>query len=556
LISKLKLKFGKAAGLPGDEIELSPITIFVGPNNSGKSKILSEIDLFAQTGQKLADTVILDGGTFIGMSADQADAAIDQLTVPPNENEHLPVHEVILSSQRGRSRLGREQLRSAIRDPSHNPQAFASWFLGHLTLKLDGPSRVGLVVPQAAGDLQKPSHSTLQLLFRDNHRRGIVRRIVEEAFGAYFVIDPTELGRLRIRLSSRPPTSELEEKGIHEAAVNFHAAAAPIEFSSDGVKAFAGIMIALYASNPRVLLVDEPEAFLHPALASKLGYEISRAAVESDKRVFASTHSPTFVMGCIQSGAPVNIIRLTYRSGVPTARLLPSQEIIEMMRNPLLRSTNVLNGLFYEFVVVTESDTDRAFYQEINERLLRYKPEWGIPNCLFLNAQNKHTIPTILRPLRKLGIPAAGIVDVDILKEGGAVWANQLDGINMPQITRGALSTTRSAIKSAMDATGKEMKRDGGISILAEQDREACKNLFNQLSEYGLFVVEGGELEVWLKELLVTGHGPSWLITIFQKMGEDPDADGYVKPTENDVWRFLSTIRTWLTNPIRSGIPN
>lgn len=378
---------------------------------------------------------------------------------------------------------------------------------------------------------------------------------MEEAFGTYFVIDPTLLGQLRIRLSDRAPVDEIEEKGLHQKAMEFHAAASQIENSSDGVKAFVGIVMELYAGDPKVLLVDEPEAFLHPALASKLGYEISRAALQSDKRIFVSTHSPTFVMGCIQSGAPVNIVRLTYRSGSATARLLPSNEILEMMRNPLLRSTNILNGMFYEFVVVTESDADRAFYQEANERLLRFKPEWGIPNCLFLNAQNKQTIHTILRPLRKLGIPAAGIVDVDVLKEGGTNWANQLDGINAPQIARGALATMRSAVKIAMDATGKDMKRDGGIKILDGQDQEACKNLFNQLTEYGLFVVEGGELECWLKELGATGHGPPWLINIFEKMGEDPDTSDYVKPTDSDVWKFLSEIRAWLTNPIRLGIP-
>src|SRR5260370_23066181 len=84
------------------------------------------------------------------------------------------------------------------------------------------------------------------------------------------------------------------------------------------------------------------------------------------------------------------------------------------MRNPLLRSTGVLGGLFYESVIVTESDADRAFYQEINERLLRFQPERGLNNALFLNAQNKQTVPTILAPLRQLGIPAAGIVDVDV----------------------------------------------------------------------------------------------------------------------------------------------
>jgi hypothetical protein len=120
-----------------------------------------------------------------------------------------------------------------------------------------------------------------------------------------------------------------------------------------------------------VVLIDEPEAFLHPSLAFQLGKEISGIASTAHKSVFVSTHSSQFVMGCIQSGAPVNIVRLTYRSSVATTRVLKSAEVLKLMRNPLLRSTGVVNGLSYEFVVVTESDTDRAFYQEVNERLLR-----------------------------------------------------------------------------------------------------------------------------------------------------------------------------------------
>src|SRR5207247_317487 len=261
----------------------------------------------------------------------------------------------------------------------------------------------------------------------------------------------------RIRLSPRAPANDLEERGIHADAVRFHASAQLIDQASDGVKAFTGIVTELMAGDPRVLLIDEPEAFLHPSLASKLGYEVSRAALSADKRVFASTHSPMFVMGCIQSGAPVNIVRLTYRDGIATSRLLPSAEILLLMRNPLLRSTGVLSGLFYEFVVVTESDADRAFYQEINERLLRSKPQWGIPNCLFINAQNKQTVHTVIRPLRQLGIPAAGVVDVDVIKDGGTTWTNLLGGANVPAIAHGSLATMRSAVKQAMDHTGKDM---------------------------------------------------------------------------------------------------
>jgi hypothetical protein len=53
----------------------------------------------------------------------------------------------------------------------------------------------------------------------------------------------------------------------------------------------------------------------------------------------------------------------------------------------MLRSVGVLEGLFYNYVIVGEADADRAFYQEINERL-------------------PAAIPKIIEPLRKLGIPS------------------------------------------------------------------------------------------------------------------------------------------------------
>lgn len=383
-----------------------------------------------------------------------------------------------------------------------------------------------------------------------------VRRIIHDAFGFYFVIDQTNIGHFRLRLSERAPVQNSEERGIDDAAVQFHSRAMLIDHASDGIKAFTGIITEAIAGDPGIILVDEPEAFLHPSLAFKLGLELSSAAGRSDKRVLASTHSPFFLMGCIQSGVPINIVRLTYRNGSATARTLPSDEIVALMRNPLLRSTNVLAGLFSEFVVVTEADTDRAFYQEINERLLRFAPDKGVPNCLFLHAQNKQTIPTIVRPLRKLGIPAAAITDVDVLKDGGTVWSKLLDGTGFPEIEKSALSTLRASVKSAMDATGRNMKRDGGLSILSGQELEGAENLIQRLASYGVFVVPGGELECWLKQLGATGHGPAWLIQLFELMGEDSETTGYVMPAEGDVWKFLEGVRGWLIDPTRRGIPS
>lgn len=555
MISTFKLKFGRSPGVASENITATPVTVFVGPNNSGKSQILREIERYCRTGQKQATDLMLEGLSFSGLDPVRTAQSIARIRQLPIHGEALHIDHIFVGSKYGRQQVPSLGLAECIQTPSSNISAFCQWYLNHLTLMLDGSSRISLINKQDAGDLQRPPSSSFQVLFRDDAKRHEVRRIVFDAFGRHFVLDPTSLGQLRIRLSNRAPVNDMEERGIHADAVNFHSAAQLIDEASDGVKAFTGIVTEVMAGDPNVLLIDEPEAFLHPSLASKLAQEVARAALSSDKRVFVSTHSPQFVMGCIQSGAPVNIIRLTYRGGVATARVLPSNEILELMRHPLLRSTGLLSGLFYEFVVITESDADRAFYQEINERLLQFKPEWGIPNCLFLNAQNKQTVQTLLKPLRKLGIPAVGIVDIDVLKEGGANWTNLLSSADIPQLLHGSLATMRSAVKLAMDKTGKDMKRDGGVAILNAADRQAAEDLLNQLKQYGIFVIPNGELESWMRGLHATGHGPTWLIEIFERMGEDPSNPNYVRPNGSDVWEFMSHIRNWLVDPIRKGIP-
>jgi hypothetical protein len=457
-------------------------------------------------------------------------------------------------------RVGNEEiklhyLQKIISNPSMNLDDFSKYYLKYSTLFLSGRTRFEASGSKPRGNYKLPPENSLQRLLKEDSKREEVRRIVKAAFESFFVLDALS-EHIEIRLSTVDVPNNTFENTTGEEQHKFFSAATPIDRASDGIRAFIGIIIEVIAGDPRVLLIDEPEAFLHPALATKLGYELANAAQRGQKVVFVSTHSSSFLMGCIQSGVPVTIIRLTHRAQVSTARVLPSNELVPMMRHPLLRSSNILSGLFYEFVVVTESDTDRAFYQEINERLLRFKPEWAIPNCLFINAQNKQTVPTLVTPLRKMGIPAAGIVDVDVLKEGGSVWTAQLEGAFIPDMSHQSLGGERTAIKSALDLTQKNMKRDGGILLLSGGNLEAAEDLFLRLSTYGLFVVTGGELESWLKPLKIPGHGPDWLIKMFERMGEDPGKLDYVKPCENDVWKFMANVSNWLRNPNRKGIPD
>ena len=141
------------------------------------------------------------------------------------------------------------------------------------------------------------------------------------------------------------------------------------------------------------------------------------------------------------------------------------------------------------------------------------------------------------------------------MKEGGSVWTSFLDCGEIPEIERQSLAILRQNLKSKLDQTGFDMKRDGGITILQGTDKEAASNLLSKLAEYGLFVVPYGELESWLKPLNASGHGPNWLIEIFELMGEDPNSADFLKPEENDVWDFIYSIRRWFTDQSRKGIP-
>lgn len=561
MIKIIKLKAGPSGEKNGLEVELTPITVFVGPNNSGKSKVLIEIESQIKNGDVNPDNLVLDNIEPLPMTESEIIEDIERLKAPFISEARGGGHYSLGKLNPQSNSLGKIYVNTAVVikeaiSPALNWHSYAQ-YLSLYTLRLDGTNRLNLLQEQNAGDLQSVPKNHLAYLFSNNSVREEVRRIVFDAFGHYFVIDATNMGKLRARLSATRPKEERIERGWEQDAVDFHKSATLISEASDGIKAFIGIITTLLAGDPKITMIDEPEAFLHPALSSKLGKEIGISLRKTNKRLIISTHSASFLMGCIQSSAPLNIIRLTFNNGMATSRLLQQDKILRLMRNPLLRSTGVLNGLFYEAVIVTEADADRAFYQEINERLLSSNDPRGINNCLFINAQNKQTIWDIVAPLRDLGIPVVGIVDIDMLKEGGEVYTKFLKSCNIPPLSYGPLTIQRKAILDALNRVcdKDKWKREGGISLLDTATKESANDFFDQHKLYGAFVIRNGELESWLKDLGVTGHGPAWLLRMFDKMGENPDDPNYLKPSVGDVWGFIGEIKEWVTDNNRKGIP-
>lgn len=548
MFKSITLKFTENSDLT---LPADGITVFVGPNNSGKSLILREIERATTVHPFPADVSILRDYEVCWPAEDQLRTSLKKFV--PFQRADLPVGNIVLGRINPNGGREENQLSETALVRQCVSKSDKHWWANHYLrwgiIRLDGRSRFNLTNDQQTGDLLSAPQNVLAHLFQDDAARTKARALIYEAFGMYFVVDPTNLGYLRIRLSQEEPTPD--EQSLNLNARAFHRKAIHIKDASDGMQAYSGIITAVLSGEFHTILIDEPEAFLHPPLARKLGKHLAALVTERGASLFASTHSADFLMGCVQAARDVRVVRLEYSNGKSRGRVVDPDQLESLFKRPLMRSANVITSLFYDGVVVTESDNDRAFYAEIYHRLAGDISDF--PSILFVNAQNKQTIKDIVEPLRQFGVPAAAITDIDIIKEGGKVWTEWLKASQVPVPLQDGYGNQRASIKNCLERNGMDMKTEGGIDILNGADKDAASKFFDDLAEYGVFVVRRGELESWLKNLGIPGKKTDWTIKMLEKLGGDPDAAAYVRPADDDVWKFMKEIVAWIKNPARRG---
>lgn len=516
----------------------------MGPNNSGKSALLEAL--------------------FKSLVGEQINkpCALASFSCPPFKREILEEREDFAGKDDDESVSIDNYLLTVVKwcqllgNTDHWHGLYGGKFRSPFCIWMNGTTRLSMLPDEQNPNLQTPT-SSLAKLFNEDEIRAEFQSTVFDGIGHYPFIDRmSKYGNLKIAFSTTKPRPDIE-RGADNKLSEFLKKSITREMVSDGFNAYVGMIGSLFSKKLKCIMIDEPEAFLHPALARTLGKQVALQAKE--KQVFIASHSSEFLMGAIESGTPVRIVRLQYQNGLATACLLDGTELKSFMQDPLLRSANVLSGLFAKSVVVGEADTDRAFYQEINTRLLSTQDERGIENCIFLNAQNKQTVPRIVKLLRKMGVPAVGVLDLDIFSEGGSNWRKQVDAIGFPKTIKRGLETQRKDIfdqlqSASTDKNSKNYKINGGISLLDGDGRESAEMLIKTLEDYGLFVVPNGEVEAWLANLKASTSKDKWLHEIFEKLGSDSMSSSYAKPGEGDVWDFIGQMNQWLTDPKKKGM--
>jgi hypothetical protein len=524
------------------------VTVFVGPNNSGKSLVLREIEQDVSTHGKVT-TKLLNDFEIVWPSEQQLEEDLANLTTKSpvgTSPDRVYVGRFNPQGSLDTQNVPHGQLRQSMKAQT-DKRWVTSQFLRFFLIRLDGRTRFELTTDRPKGDLLGPAQNMLMHVFQDKDARKKVREIIHDAFDVYFTVEQLSADALRIRLSSTAPDEH--EQHWSEEARDFHRKALYIKEASDGVQAFVGIVCAVLSGDYRAILIDEPEAFLHPPLARKLGFQLT-TNLKAGGTLMASTHSPDFLMGCLQASPQVRVVRLEYSNGKSKGKIVDSEVLTQLFKAPLLRSANVISALFYDGVVVAESDNDRAFYAEIYHRLV--EREKGAPSLLFVNAQNKQTIRDIIGPLRAFGVPAAAVVDVDLLKEGGGNWTPWLEAAHVPGALHVGLGQQRASLNKLFTDQHLDME-NGGIKQLGKHDQAAANDFFDQLQQYGIFVVRNGEVESWLLELGIRSKKAAWTVEMLERLGSDPNDAAYVKPAGGDVWEFMRGVIKWVKDTQRKG---
>lgn len=300
-----------------------------------------------------------------------------------------------------------------------------------------------------------------------------------------------------------------------------------------------------------ILLLDEPESFLHPPLARQLG-EMIGDFNDEDRTIFVATHSIEVLKGILTKNQDVNVIRITRSKDGKNDIMSLNQEILNaILQNPLLRVSRVLEGIFCEKVIITEAEADELVYQELSEKII---PESG---AFFAHGQNKQTLASIAELYQKIGVAYEIVTDFDVLRVSSEFYkfltlmpiedkerqrikdyAEKLMKIIDDSVEVKGMS--KEEAEERKKRKRKKVYHELGIRFFDVKIKTKIKKTFDCLSSHHLHILETGELETLLEEYGVSYKEKKfWVIDAINRIAELSDED--IRP-ESKVYQFVYKI--------------
>jgi hypothetical protein len=287
-----------------------------------------------------------------------------------------------------------------------------------------------------------------------------------------------------------------------------------VEEQGDGFKSFIGIALHVLAGEQPIVLIDEPEAFLHPGQCRALGRWLAERARDTNRQILIATHDRDIILGLLQASEAVTVARLTREASASRLRQLSARDLQALWADPVLRYSNVLQGLFHEVVAVCEADADCRFYSAAVDAT-RTPGAASSDDVLFVPAGGKERIAKMARALAHIGVRVFALADFDVLKHEatiaeivGAVGGDWSRCVQPYRRMTAALGGADSARWEAAKATGLAAVPRGEPSADATALLEALRT-------ERVLVVPVGEMEGFDRTL--GNKGGAWVTSALER---------------------------------------
>lgn len=328
------------------------IVVFVGPNNAGKSAALKEMEsLVSRNGTH----TVVKSATFrkVGQKND-FESYLEKNSQKVKDSNDLRY-----------TGFGFNIHKSHLQyfDNPSDRHPVASFFCTRLATE----NRIVASNPAGAIALfQQPASHPIHLLLMDEKLADRISGHFRHAFGKDLFPFRAGGGSFPLYVGRKPEKGPGEDELSRSFVERIRDQAEPLESQGDGMRSFATVLLhVLVADTHSIQFLDEPEAFLHPPQARLLGELIARER-KAKSQLFIATHSTDILDGLIAGGASrVRIVRIQREGAVNRVKELSKEKTASIASDTLARYSGVFGGIFYQHVVICESDADCLFYSSL-----------------------------------------------------------------------------------------------------------------------------------------------------------------------------------------------
>ncbi|MHB8136246.1 MAG: ATP-dependent nuclease, partial [Anaerolineaceae bacterium] len=369
---------------------------------------------------------------------------------------------------------------------------YCRFVLGLKTLIEDCSQRLSGPFNATINKIKDPFSNIVHFLNVKRELFDEISKHIKSVFGFGIIFDDLVQGEKEIRIEPRTPITDENRKNPEEQVKYWEENSKSIAYQGDGIKAYLKICYALFNPAKSIILIDEPETFLHPPQRIALGKFISTHA-KSGKQLFISTHDSEIVRGILNNGSKHNIKIFHLRNKNNNFSFV-CNEGKDLSGSRQINESN-LNSFFHKMTVLCEAEDDRMIYQYSAGKFFPDKAN----DVNFIGNNGKPETIKSLEFLRSLKLNACCIFDVDALytKEILADFIGHNDE-NKKFICElvDEISTTLSIGKE--DSRKNEFK-EKGVDILSEELKQRALKVIELLSNCGIYIIKRGCLESWIE---------------------------------------------------------